>query len=372
MIARLRAWLETPLELAKASGRTLRRHPRLLVFPALSVIAALPVLLSFLTPMLLFTGEDPLQTSFATSLLMSSPLLVFSLLLLQTFLACYFFSAALAFFDVALTHATLRAMRGEEPSVGASLRHAVSRLGSVLAFAAIAMVVSVLLSPLQRPLKAVERFLPFTLGLVWASLVLLVLPVLVQERRTARDAIRRAAQLFREVWGQGLLATASLGLLWLPIAGLGFLLVNRAAADPTRLSIASMLAMSAAVMVLGLGMSIAQSSLNTVYGAALYVYAAEGVVPAEFDAAAAGTIFHVRAREGALDGLTSDAGSAAPARRARGGRGPGSPPERCLIRRRSERSRRGTSSASFPSCDRSSRRSAGSRSTSAPSVRPFA
>src|SRR5262249_19435935 len=305
LVARVREWLATSIELAKACGASVRRHPRLLVVPLLAAAMSLPVLVLFAAPVLLLQTTDPTKPGLLLWLIEEAPPsavpLLSLVLLFYTFLVLYLLYAVIAFFNVALTHAALAAFRGEEPSLREALRHAASRISSVLAYAAIALFLGSVLGALERRLRILSRVLPFTLGLGWASLALLVLPVLVQERRGARDAVRRAAQLFRASWGEGGLATLTLWFLWLPLVGLGLGLSSMLQEDPTRFSLSGVLAAGATLLLLSLGFVLVQDRFNTLYGAALYVYAAEGVVPTEFDHVEAQTVFRIGRGQGAVD-----------------------------------------------------------------------
>jgi hypothetical protein len=84
---------------------------------------------------------------------------------LHAFLVLYLLYVVVAFFNVGLTPAALAAFRGEEPSLPDALRHAASRISSVLAYAAIALFVGSVLGAFQRRLKVLSRALPFTLDL---------------------------------------------------------------------------------------------------------------------------------------------------------------------------------------------------------------
>jgi len=298
MIAAIRDRLMTSFELARAAVATVRHHPRLLVFPALTAAAALPLLASFAAPVWLLRVGDGSSIPRPLQWLMDAPTsvlpLVFGFLIAQMFITLYVLYATVSFFNVALTHATLAALRGEEPKVADALRHAASRLRAILAYAAIAFGVGWLLGTLQERLKVFSRILPFTLGLAWTAVALLVLPVLVQERRGARDAIRRAAELLKRSWGEGTIAGIALWVLWLPLVAVGLLFGRLGLTGFMRIDLTTALALLAATVALSLGTALAQDFLNTVYGAALYVFAAEGVVPGGFDALESTAVFRVR------------------------------------------------------------------------------
>src|SRR5215470_9405415 len=115
LVARVREWLATSIELAKACGASVRRHPRLLVFPLLAAAMSLPVLALFAAPVLVLQTTDPTQPGLLRLVeeapASAVPLLSLGLLL-YTFLVLYLLYAVVAFFNVALTHAALAAFRG--------------------------------------------------------------------------------------------------------------------------------------------------------------------------------------------------------------------------------------------------------------------
>jgi hypothetical protein len=298
MIEWLRSRLTTTWHLARACMRVVRLHPRLLVFPLLSGLTSLLVLVSaVLWPPL---APDVMLWVFARSerAAFLLPLVAFGL----TFLGLYLLYVVACFFNVALAHAVLRALREDEPRVGSALRYAASRLRSIFAYAALAAAVGLFLGCLQERMRWVSRFLPIALGTGWSTLALLAIPVLVQERRGAVASVRRAAVLVRERWGEGAAAVVSLWVLWLPLAAIqGALFASGGMPDvPPRM----LFALLGAAAVLNALPLLARSFLNTLYGSALYVTALEGVVPGPLDLGELSTVWRVSPGTTAASSLT--------------------------------------------------------------------
>src|SRR5262245_23291412 len=94
------------VELSKASWRVLRRYPRLMWFPLLSLASVIAVIL-FVGPILAPTDGDEI------------PWLTLFVVLCATYITH-------TFYEVALTSEALKALRGEPPSVADGLATAVT------------------------------------------------------------------------------------------------------------------------------------------------------------------------------------------------------------------------------------------------------
>ncbi len=257
--------LGTVLEIFKASGRVLRRHPRLLVFPLLTVGAMLFLLLLFLP----YLDEEPVELGF------SMALFYFCGQLVQNFL------------DAALTCESLRALRGQEVSVSGGLGSAATRLGAIAGYSGITSTVGLFVGWIG-PWGRNRRLLPRLLGTGWMLITYLALPVMMAERRGGYDSIRRSTLLFRQTWGEAAIAEVGLRLAWVQfmvlIGVLAALLVDLVG-EPFVVALV-LCAVLAFVILMG--------ALQAIYRAALYMFAAEGVIPGEFDTPQMNEVWRVK------------------------------------------------------------------------------
>lgn len=245
-----------------ASARLLRTHSRLTVFPVLSGLSVLLVAAAFGTPAF-FTGQ---HSRTAGTLLGVAGLLVMAMV-------ATFFKAAL------ITQAD-RALRGEQPGIGAGLAAAGRRWPRLLAWAVVSVTVSQLLSAIESRLGIIGNVVGWLADIGWRIVSFFVLPVIALEDVPLREAPRRSAQLVRRAWGEdavGQTGIAVLGLL-ASVAGVAVLLVvGSLIRGSATLAVCLVLAFVWIVVV-----AVVCSALTSVYRTALYRYAADGAVPAPF------------------------------------------------------------------------------------------
>ncbi len=278
--------VRTSLQLVSASARTARRHKELLLFPVLSLVLTVALFLG----MVVLTG--------IVILLIARPDDVFSIGLVVAVVAIglpvlYLQHVSATFFNVALTFAAFRALREERTSPGTALAHAVGRAGAVMTYSAAVIAAGLLVAPLAlipRWRTFLNRLLP-SLGVAWAVVPLMAIPVLVREPCGGLAAIRRAVTLFRERWGEASIAVVGVKVLCVPIAAASLFVFEHRPSNPS--GSGGDIVWFAVILVLCAAPILIDSFVSSVYGSALYVFAVEGVVPAAFDTAELTTIWRV-------------------------------------------------------------------------------
>ena len=246
------------VELSKASWRVLRRHPCLAWFPLLS-LATMFAILMFVAPVITPGGEDD-----------EIPWLSLYILVAIAHLTQVFYT-------VGLTSESLRALRGETPSVLGGIATAMTHLPAIAVFSLITGTVGFLIGLIGRSTKVAVKLARALVNTAWSLATYLAIPVMVQERRDGLTSLRRSSDLFRRTWGETTLSevgmrvlTAHLSLVLVLVAliviellgeSLGFVLV--------------LLIVIGAIAVIG--------ALEAIYRSALYVFAAEGVIPEPFN-----------------------------------------------------------------------------------------
>lgn len=271
--------------LAKASASVLRSDKELLLFPLLSGIASVIVIASFFVPAMLgglFVRPDQGEVN---------PVLY--VLLFAFYVVQYF---VIFFFNTALVGAALIRLRGGDPTVADGFRIALSKLPTILGYAAIAATVGMVLRALQERAGFIGRFVVGLVGAAWSIATFLVVPVLVSNDVGPIEAVKRSAALLGKTWGQNLIGNTGIGLLFglalfALILGGGALIAFAGANGMGTLAIALGACVAVAVLLLVL----VQAALQGVYAAALYRYAAEGEAGAGFEPALVANAFRVKA-----------------------------------------------------------------------------
>jgi hypothetical protein len=258
------------LVLAKSSWSFLKADRELILLPLFSFVATLVVLGTFLVPMFALsrtTGADGTsQTSFGV------------VQWVFLFVGYVVLAYVTIFFNAALVHAADERMRGGDPTLKSALRGAASRAGQILPWAIVSATVSIILRAVQERAGIIGRIAAGIAGIAWSLVTFLVLPILVIEGLTVGAAIKRSSQLFKQTWGEQVIANAGIGLVGFValIAGLPLLLLAA-----TGVLVLQVIGIGAFAIWVGLVICVT-TALSGVFQTALYHYAANGMPPAAF------------------------------------------------------------------------------------------
>jgi len=258
--------LSNSWNLVKASAKVLSMDRELLIFPLLSGIASILVMISYFGPIGLLGGWELLDTDSGGYL---STVILFGFYLIQYFVVF--------FFNTALVGAALIRMEGGDPTISDGMRIAVDKLPAILGYAAIAATVGMVLRMLAERLGFIGRMVVSALGIGWHLATYLAVPVLVTRDVGPIDVVKESAEMFRKTWGEQVVgnfgmgwAGLMMGISWTLFMGLLFFVF-------ASLGMGFMVVALIPVAVLGyvaLGLFI--SALKGIYTAALFRYASTG------------------------------------------------------------------------------------------------
>ena len=252
--------------LAQASWAVLKADRELLVFPAISFVALVAVLIAFVVPIVFVGRLVDLETG------EYSPA---SIALAFLF---YVVSYSVAFFfNTALVGAAMIRLEGGDPTVRDGLRIASSRLPQIIGYALIAATVGMILRAISERLGFVGQIIVGFLGFAWSILTFLVVPVLVVENVGPVTAIRRSGELLRKTWGEQIIGGGGIGLVFGLLALLA-LLIGSALAVALGTSISGILGGTifiATLLVVG-AIALTGAALGGIFTASVYRYATTG------------------------------------------------------------------------------------------------
>jgi hypothetical protein len=252
--------------LVRASWGILMQDKKLLVFPVLSGIVTLLVIISFVLPLVL-TGQAAhmATTSFGSVVL-----------LFLFYLVSYF---VVIFFNTALISCVHARLEGRAMTVGEGLAVAARHIVPILAWAFIAATVGLILHMIQERSGLLGQIAAGIAGGVWSLVTLFVVPVMIFEDKGVLAAMKESLGLFKKTWGESIAGSISIGLVFAAVGMVGFLVVL--AAIFTR-NLAAMAVAVALFIVLIAVLAIVSSAMNGIFVVALYTYAKTGTVPAPY------------------------------------------------------------------------------------------
>jgi hypothetical protein len=269
-------------QLMGASWQMLVQDKRLIVFPLISGIALAAVVALFAVPMFVTMGVHV----HAVGQLHASPQMYLAMFVFY-FLA-YF---VIIFFNAGLIACVLKQMDGEQPTVGYGLAFAWQRLPQICGWALLASSVGILLRMLEERVGFIGRLIVSLLGMAWSVTSFLVVPVLVVEGSGPIESYRRSVEMLKRTWGEQIIGNVSFGLLF---ALFGIVPAVVLFAVAIKLGPAALLATGAILVVWLVALALVQSTLQTIYQAAIYCYAANGEAPNGFDGSMIAEAFRER------------------------------------------------------------------------------
>lgn len=267
--------LRNTWRLMGSSWRLLMLDKELLLFPVLSSLACVLVVLSYVVPIAVFATGSPGSAPVVSQ---NNPIIYF--LLFMFYFMNYF---VITFFNVAIISGAIERMRGGDPTFESCLKAAIGRLPQILGWAFAAATVGMILRIIEERSAKLGAFIAGFLGSAWTVATFLVVPLIVVERAGPIDAFTRSTALLKKTWGENLTAGASFGLLFFLLSVPGVLLAFAAILAFTAGSgfVGAIVGMTAAIYLVAL--SLIQSALYSIFQASLYVYAEGGIIPETFD-----------------------------------------------------------------------------------------
>ncbi|MEO5961664.1 MAG: DUF6159 family protein [Opitutaceae bacterium] len=288
----------TSLVLMQRSLQVMRRHPRLLLFPVVSLACMLVLALFFFTPVLVVFAQRG-WTSLPQWAQVGERLGDFVprdwVRLWEEHRAAIFAYGAVVyfvslfvstFFNVAFYTEILSALNGGPVSLRAGFRFAASRGRTILMWTLLAGSVGFILRVIEERLSVVGRLVVGLIGATWSVAAMFAIPVIVRRAEpNAVAVLRDSATTLKRTWGESVTGFIGLelggALLMMLLALVGIPLAAVAAQARWPLVGLSLGALTVLAMI---GVGFVAGMATHIYRCALYVYASEGVVPGDYTA----------------------------------------------------------------------------------------
>lgn len=269
----------------RASWDVLKQDKELLLFPLLSGVCCVLVLASFAAPVLAMTDWQAASESMTASAAegmtdADGKLSLQQVMHVLTLFAFYFSNYfVIIFFNAGLVVCAQIRMEGGDPTVSDGLRAAWERLPAIAGWALLAATVGLLLRMIEERSNLIGKIIAGLVGMAWSITSFLVVPILVIEHEGPLSALQRSAAMLKTTWGEQLIGNFSFGLIFLLLGLPGVVLLFLAVVSQ------SMVVIAVSVLYFVV-ISLAQSALQGIFQAALYLYARDGEAPEGFETAA--------------------------------------------------------------------------------------
>lgn len=261
--------------LTKESWNVLKLDKELLIFPLLSGIACLFVLASFAGPLWSTGYLDAISDNPDAARDPLSWVILFAFYFVNYFV--------IVFFNSALVACAVIRFRGGDPTLGDGLNAAVARLPQIAGWAALSATVGVILKVIESRSENVGKFAAGLLGAAWSIGTYFVVPVVVVEKLGPIEAAKRSVSILKQTWGEALAAHFGIGfIVFLATLPAIALIVGGVIVSATATAALGFVLIAFGVIGVML-VSLISATLNTIIIAALYLFAADGKGPEQFD-----------------------------------------------------------------------------------------
>ncbi|MCX7143629.1 MAG: DUF6159 family protein [Proteobacteria bacterium] len=264
---------ERSWRLTKLCASVLKNNPQLILFPLISSVATVMVIVLLVLPIFgvgAFGGATEEESSSAS--------------LATLFLLYVSLYSVIIFFNVALVAAAMIHLDGDSPSVKAGIQVAMSKFASILGYAIIAATVGVVLFLIRDRRSFIWRLIAAGLDAGWTVATYLVVPALVSRDIGPIDAIKESASLIKKTWGESFVGQTGVGLVFflvyvlIVLCSIVLWAITPSIGNGWLTGWIITVAIAAVVIAM-----LAQSALTGIYSAALYRFAKTGSSSIGFD-----------------------------------------------------------------------------------------
>jgi hypothetical protein len=262
--------------LFKESWRFLRADKELLLVPIFSAVMSI-VLIGLFTLIMMVSTQ-----SFGEMLQSESPVGYKEYLFMFGVYVVSAFSLAIA--QATIVHIVYVRAHGGNATLGSGIARAFSNWLPLLVWALITSTAGLILRIISDRSEIIGRIVASLLGAAWSILTFFAIPIILIEKKQPLTAVTASARLFKQTWGETLIANVTLGLVFMlahlvVLASFIGVLFYGASTNNAVILILGVASVVAWILVASLVNSALQGILKTL----LYIYAAENVVPENFN-----------------------------------------------------------------------------------------
>jgi hypothetical protein len=261
--------------LLKESWSVLMQNKRMLIYPIVAGIAGLIVLV------IAAAGSAPFVGDGNSDELTNRQYAALAAIWIPSYLVLTFI---INFCNAALIGSTLKGLEGGRPTVSEGFAFARERLGPIAGYSVIAATVGLLLSILRERGGVAGVIISALGGAAWGLITYLVVPVLVAEKVSPIDGIKRSGSLLKRTWGEQITGNIGVGLI-LFLIGFGAAIIGGGITlGLWNAGLAPIAVITAILTIFGLlAIATVGTALKGIFSAALYRFATNGETGSAFD-----------------------------------------------------------------------------------------
>jgi len=262
-------------DITKQTFHVMKADKEILLFPLLSGIFSILLLLIFSFPIILMIIKD-------SAALNTVPILGYIMLFAFYFIVIFFAT----FFNVGTVHIAKTRFEGGDATFKDGLNTAMKHIKHIIAWSVLAATVGLILNVLQSKTRQkggiagmLSSILISIVGFAWAIVSIFVVPAMVIKGQGPIEALKSSALTVKKTWGESLIRYYGLGLVQtlFTILGIFLFLIPGVILIFSGFFFISLFFLGLFLLWLTLTM-VVFSSANTIFNTALFLYADKGEV----------------------------------------------------------------------------------------------
>ncbi len=266
-------------QLVKESFEVLKKDKEIMLFPVISAIVTVLLLISFIVPIFFYnTGIDNFGY-----------VLLFIYYILSYFIVIFFNTGL-------ITCAHIR-LNGKDPTFMDGFNNAKKHIGKIFVWALISATIGLILRIIADRSSWVGKIVVAIIGMAWSLITFFVIPVMVFENISVFESIKRSGYLFKKTWGENVIGQFSMGFIFLILGIAGIIPLILAFMTGSFVLIIPVFAL---VVIYWIFLGIVSASLEGIFVAALYNYASIGKIPSVYSPEVITTAFQPKNLQGTI------------------------------------------------------------------------
>lgn len=258
--------------LFKATFAILKNEKSLVLFPIISAVLSLFVLIAFFFPVLFMYNSSGLNYDTWTLTQWVMWIVVLFVFYFVMYLITIFFKGAV------ISNAT-EVIRGNDPTIGQGIGVSASHIGKLATWAFIQATIGLILSMIRNRDNAIATIISVIAAAAWELVTFFVIPVLIFEDLKIVGSIKQSWNIFKSTCGETVVSGISFFVLYIPalimfLLAIGSLFIGN--------EIVSMGAFGLFLIIL-VATAVLASTLHGILVAVLYHYAKTGEISGRID-----------------------------------------------------------------------------------------
>lgn len=259
----------------------LKKDKQVLLFPVLSALASLVVIVFFCILYWIF-GEATGSIIHGDGSIEPSSLGYGTLLIVYLALA---FVAT--FFQAGLTAIVDARINGGSMTFKEGMNAAKAHTEKIFLWSLVSATVGVVLGLISERAQWLGKVVAFFAGAAWGIITFFIIPALVLEKGKVSDAIKSSADTFKKTWGETIIVNFGAGLFLGLVAFSGIILfvglvILGAVFFPTIVAIPLFFIALVLLSIILVGICVLSSTINSIFRVVLYEYAKSGHIADTF------------------------------------------------------------------------------------------